>query len=112
MKRLIVFLPALLWGILYGLIAMISGFESLKIWVWILVALMFLAGVFLFARKWWGCLLGVIPGVVFVVMGQFETGQLINEMPIGVALIVFYLVCGLLTVINNHHRPNNNKTSA
>jgi len=102
MKRLLVFLPAVLWGILYGVIALVAGIESLKIWVWVLVALMFLAGIFLFAKKWWGCLLGVIPGVVFVVMGQFDTGQIINEAPIGVALIGFYLIMGLLTIIGNH----------
>ena len=102
MKRLIVFLPAVLFGILYGLIAVLSGVKSFEIWVWVLLALMFLSGILLFMKKPWGCLLGVIPGAVFAVMGRYDTGQLINETPIGIALILFYLLCGLITLIYNY----------
>ena len=47
-------------------------------------------------EKIWGCLFGMIPGIVFVGLSTNETGQVINiEFPLGMIIIGFYVGCGI-----------------
>ena len=44
----------------------------------------------------WGCVFGMIPGIVFVWMSTVYTGQVINiELPLGLVIIGFFLGCGI-----------------
>ena len=93
-KQILYFLPFILSIITYLVAAFLGlGMISVKELVWL--ALFLMGGFFLSDEKVWGCLFGMIPGVVFIWMSTNYTGQVINiELPLGVVIIGFYLGCG------------------
>ncbi|MDD3428670.1 MAG: hypothetical protein PHG02_01525 [Oscillospiraceae bacterium] len=96
MKKLLFYLPALLAAAFYGLI-LAGGVASLGqispvviLWLCLLTA----AGAFLNKKQVWGALPGLIPAAQLIFMGTRQTGQIVNEAPIGIVLFVFYTCCG------------------
>ena len=77
-----------------GAMIMGLGMISVKEIMWL--ALFLIGGFLLSKEKIWGCLLGMIPGIVFVGLSTNETGQVINiEFPLGMIIIGFYVGCGI-----------------
>lgn len=62
-------------------------------YVWL--ALLLAGGFLLGKGNFWGGFLGAAPGLHIVLMSMQETGQVINELPGGLAVIAFYLLCGI-----------------
>lgn len=93
-KQLLYFLPFILSIIIYlGATVMGMGLISIKEIIWI--ALFLVSGFLLSKEIVWGCVFGMIPGIVFVWMSTVYTGQVINiELPLGLVIIVFFLGCG------------------
>lgn len=94
-KQIAYFLPFILSIIVYlGATILGLGLISMKEIVWI--ALFLMSGFLLSKEKVWGCVFGMIPGIVFVWMSTNETGQVINiELPLGLIIIGFYVGCGI-----------------
>ncbi len=94
MKKIIYFIPAIIFTIFYG--GLMLAFEPIGlIPAAIMTILFYVAGYFLCKDKFWGCLFGMSVGPVFIHMSTIDTGQIIPiEFPVGVIIIVFYLVCG------------------
>ena len=94
-KQLLYFLPFILSIIIYlGATVMGLGLISIKEIIWI--ALFLVSGFLLSEEKIWGCVFGMIPGIVFVWMSTVYTGQVINiELPLGLVIIGFFLGCGI-----------------
>lgn len=94
-KQLLYFLPFILSIISYlGATVMGLGLISIKEIIWI--ALFLVSGYLLNKEKIWGCVFGMIPGIVFVWMSTAYTGQVINiELPLGLVIIGFFLGCGI-----------------
>jgi len=94
-KQILYFLPFILSIITYlGATFMGLGMISVKEIVWI--ALFLISGFLLSKEKIWGCVFGMIPGIVFAWMSTNETGQVINiELPLGIIIIGFFVGCGL-----------------
>ena len=94
-KQLLYFLPFILSIIIYlGATVMGLGLISIKEIIWI--ALFLVSGFLLSKEKIWGCVFGMIPGIVFVWMSTVYTGQVINiELPLGLVIIGFFLGCGI-----------------
>ena len=88
-------LPFILSIIIYlGATILGLGLISIKEIVWI--ALFLISGFLLSKEKVWGCVFGMIPGIVFAWMSTNETGQVINiELPLGLIIIGFYVGCGI-----------------
>lgn len=61
--------------------------------VWL--ALLLTGGFLLGKGRFWGGFLGAAPGLHIVLMSMQETGQVINVLPGGLAVIAFYLLCGI-----------------
>lgn len=95
-KQILYFLPFVLSIITYlGAMFLGLGMISVKELVW--VALFLISGFLMSKEKVWGCVFGMIPGIVFVWMSVNETGQVINtELPLGMIIIGFYVVCGIV----------------
>ena len=93
-KQLLYFLPFILSIIIYlGATVMGMGLISIKEIIW--VALFLVSGFLLSKEIVWGCVFGMVPGIVFVWMSTVYTGQVINiELPLGLVIIVFFLGCG------------------
>jgi len=94
-KQLLYFLPFILSIIIYlSATVMGLGLISIKEIIWI--ALFLVSGFLLSKEKIWGCVFGMIPGIVFVWMSTVYTGQVINiELPLGLIIIGFFLGCGI-----------------
>ena len=94
-KQFLYFIPFILFVIVYiGAMIMGLGMISVKEIVWL--ALFLIGGFLLSKEKIWGCLLGMIPGIVFVGLSTNDTGQVINiEFPLGMIIIGFYVGCGI-----------------
>ena len=94
-KQFVYFLPFIIIIIAYmGAVIMGLGMISVKEVMWI--ALFFISGFLLSKEKVWGCLFGMIPGIVFVWMSTKDTGQVIDiELPLGMIIIGFYVGCGI-----------------
>ena len=94
-KQIAYFLPFILSIIIYlGATIFGLGLISTKEIVWI--ALFLISGFLLSKEKVWGCVFGMIPGIVFAWMSTNETGQVINiELPLGLIIIGFYVGCGI-----------------
>lgn len=94
-KQFLYFIPFILFVIVYiGAMIMGLGMISVKEIVWL--ALFLIGGFLLGKEKIWGCLLGMIPGIVFVGLSTNDTGQVINiEFPLGMITIGFYVGCGI-----------------
>ena len=94
-KQIAYFLPFILSIIIYlGATILGLGLISMKEIVWI--ALFLISGFLLSKEKAWGCVFGMIPGIVFAWMSTNETGQVINiELPLGLIIIGFYVGCGI-----------------
>ena len=94
-KQFLYFLPFIIFVVVYiGAVIMGLGMISVKEVIWI--ALFLISGFLLSKEKVWGCLFGMIPGIVFIGLSTKDTGQVINiELPLGMIIIGFYLGCGI-----------------
>lgn len=93
MKKLLLFIPAIVFSIFFIWSVLSFGLSfSPVIFVWL--ALFLAGGIFLNKGKFWGGFLGLLPGIHLIYMGTKDTGQIINEMPIGIIILVFYFFAG------------------
>lgn len=101
MRKSIFYIPAIIFAILYGMIA-ISDIRAISPIVLIWLALFFISGFILNKNIFWGSLLGTLPAIHLIYMGTQEKGQIINEMPIGIVLLIFYTMGGYFVYRNNN----------
>ena len=95
MKKVLYFVPAIFGLVFYSLLAVFSGFGAIHPAVWVCIAMLFVSAVLLAKKKWLGCIPGILVGVILIWMGFQSTGQVIDiEMPLGIALILFYILSG------------------
>ena len=102
MKKILYFLPFILSSLFYIYIGIIDSFSAINPFIWILLCVLFNSGILMIQNKWWGCLLGILYGVAFILMGFNETGQLINETPFGIIICAYFAYLGFdLYKLNN-----------
>ena len=66
-----------------------------KILAGILCSMLFLSAVLMARKKWFGCIPGILVGIIVIWISFQSTGQVIDiERPLGIALIAFYIFCG------------------
>ena len=95
MKKVIYFTPAIFGLVFYSLLTVFSGFGAIRPTVWLCIAMLFVSAVLLAQKKWFGCIPGILVGILLICMSFQATGQVIDiERPLGIALIVFYIFCG------------------
>lgn len=98
MKKVLYFVPAIFGLVFYCLLAVFSGFGAIHPAVWLCIAMLFLSGVLLAKNKWFGCIPGILVGIFLIWMRFQSTGQVVDiEMPLGIALILFYILSGFIS---------------
>jgi len=100
MRKIVFYVPAIIYAILYGVVA-ISNIGTISPYVIVWLALFFISGLILNKNVFWGSLLGALPAIHLIYMGTQETGQIVNEMPTGIVVLIFYIICGCFVYINN-----------
>ena len=98
MKKVLYFAPAIFGLVFYCLLAVFSGFGAIHPAVWSCIAMLFVSAVLLAKKKWLGCVPGILVGILLIWMSFQSTGQVIDiEMPLGIALILFYILSGFIS---------------
>lgn len=98
MKKILYFVPAIFGLVFYSLLAVFSGFGAIHPAVWLCIAMLFVAAVLLAKKIWFGCVPGILVGVILIWMSCQSTGQVIDiEMPLGITLILFYIISGVIS---------------
>lgn len=100
MYKILFYIPAIIFIVLYGLLA-ISGIGAISPVVLVWLVLFLASGILLSKDIFWGSFLGILPAIHLIYMGTQETGQMINEMPVGLIVFVFYIVCGSFIFYKN-----------
>ncbi len=96
MKKIFGFIPTIIMVLFYLLLLMEGQLGSITMWGWILLVFFSMAGLLLATNKWFGCLLGIISGLMIIYSGMQEHGQLINERLIGIVICVYYVIMGYI----------------
>ena len=95
MRKVLYFTPAIFGLVFYSLLAVFSGFGAIHPAVWLCIAMLFVSAILLAKKKWFGCVPGILIGIILIWMSFQSTGQVIDiERPLGISLIVFYIFCG------------------
>ena len=98
LKKVLYFVPAIFGLVFYCLLAVFSGFGAIHPVVWLCIAMLFLSAVLMTKKKWFGCIPGILVGAILIWMSFQSTGQVIDiEMPLGLALILFYILSGVVS---------------
>ena len=101
MRNVLYFTPAIFGLVFYSLLAVFSGFGAIHPAVWLCIAMLFASAVLLSKKKWIGCLPGILVGSLLIWMSFQSTGQVIDiEMPLGIVLILFYILSGVISRTN------------
>ena len=101
MKKVFYFVPAIFGLVFYSLLAAFSGFGAIHPTVWFCIAMLLVSAVLLVKKKWFGCLPGILIGVLLIWMSVQYAGQVIDiERPLGIGLILFYILCGAISRSN------------
>ena len=93
-RKSIYFIPTIILSVLYGLVVIGGGISIISSVAAVWLILFLTSGILLSKNIFWGSLLGVLPAIHMIYMGTQDTGQIINEIPIGIIVFVFYIICG------------------
>lgn len=92
MKKILYYIPFLVFGLFYALI-LFSGSNSVSPIVWLWLALLLISGILMGENIAWGAIAGMLPAVHIIYMGTKDTGQITGETPIGIMVFIFYAIC-------------------
>lgn len=109
MKKVLYSLPAVLICLIYGFLLFIlegtfdAVIDAVRSVVILYILLPVIGSALLVKNKWWGSLLGAAMGVLLIWHNLQYTGhQHVNiDLPLGVGLIVYYIVCGIVCGLTN-----------
>lgn len=89
-------MPAVIVTMFYFMLALlVGGIGGFQLIAWMYIGLPILAAVLLIRHKWWGCIPGILMGVILFCMGSQYTGQIIDvEQILGIAFVVYYIAMG------------------
>jgi len=94
MKKIVYYMPAIIFTVFYGSVVVGGGIGIISPIVIVWLVLFLIGGILLSKNVFWGSLFGALPAISLIYMGTKETGQIINEMPIGIIVLIFYIICG------------------
>ncbi len=100
MKKALYYIPAIVFTVFCVFIALMGYGITLRVIGWL--ALFWFSVFMLNKNQLWGTLLGLLPAINLIYMGTQETGQIFNEMPIGIVVLLFYVICGFLVFRKAH----------
>ncbi|WP_394919179.1 hypothetical protein [uncultured Robinsoniella sp.] len=108
MKKIVFFVPAIIYALFYGFIIIGVGLLiSPLVYAWICFFL--ISGFLLYKGKFGGGFIGMLPGIHFIYMSTQDTGQVLPvERPSGIIIIAFYLLCSCFIFYRKKCSKRNN----
>ena len=104
-KKVLLYIPAIIFTVFYGFVA-INRIGTILPVVLLWVGLFFVSGFILGKDVFWGSIFGILPAINLIYLGTINTGQIINEIPIGVIILIFYIICGGFVFYKNKKAIN------
>ena len=101
MRKIIYYIPTIIFLILYSLVVIGGGISIISPAAAVWLILFLTSGILLSKNIFWGSLFGTLPAIHMIYMGTQETGQIINEIPIGIIILAFYIICGGFVFFKN-----------
>lgn len=102
LKKIIFYMPSIILLVIYALGAMlIRDFKIISPIILMWLGLFLISGILLGRGVFWGGIFGVLPTIHMIYMGTLYTGQAINETPIGIIVLIFYIICGVSVFYKN-----------
>lgn len=74
MGKVIYFMPAIFFTMIFGTLAMSMGISAFSPVILLWLALFYVSGILLSKTKFWGGIFGAIPGVHWIYLGTKDTG--------------------------------------
>lgn len=105
MKKILFHIPAIIFTIFYGFIV-VNHIGAISPVVLLWLVLFFVSGFILGKNIFWGSIVGMLPAINLIYLGTRDTGQMINEIPIGVIVLIFYIICGGFVFYKNKKAIN------
>lgn len=94
MKKIVFYIPAILFAILYGWLAISFGISSISSIIFPWISSFLVSGFLLNKGKALGGVIGMLPGIHLIYMSTKDSGQVINiEFPMGIIILIFYVFC-------------------
>ena len=107
MKKVVFHIPTILFAVLFGLMTIILGVNSISSIVIIWITLFLVSGLLLSKDKFWGAIFGMLPGIHWIYMSTQETGQAIDiELPLGITVLIFYILSGIFIFYKKNQTKN------
>ena len=106
MMGTVYFIPAILFTVIFALVIIGGMAFSLSPLIFVWLGLFWSSGVLLSKGLFWGGCIGVLPGIHMIYMGTVNTGQIFNESPVGVVVVIFYLLCGCVVFYKTRKDSN------
>ena len=94
MKRILYFIPAIVFGLVYCWL-LVEGQGPILWYGWLFLALMIVSGILLIKGKWWGAIPGVAIGIYFIYSGMTNEYAIRPEWQVGIALVLYYIFSGV-----------------
>ena len=82
-KNIIYYLPFIIGTLIYSLISIFDSITRIHFFVWISLSLLFISGKLMSDGKWYGCIFGILIGILLIYMGLQETGQISKKHLLG-----------------------------
>lgn len=101
MKKAVFYIPAVFFIAIFWTVATSIGFSAISPVVVVWIALFVVSAILLSKGKFCGGFLGALPGIHFIYMGTKDTGQIINETPMGIIIVIFYILCSVFVFFKN-----------
>ncbi|WMJ90136.1 hypothetical protein [Anaerocolumna sp. MB42-C2] len=101
MRKIVYYIPTIIFSFFYSLVVIGGGISIISPVAAVWLVLFLTSGILLSKNIFWGSLLGALPAIHMIYMGTQETGQIINEIPIGIIVLVFYIICGSFVFFKN-----------
>ena len=99
MKKILYFLPAIVFGLVYLLLTF-EGQGPILWYGWLFLALMIVSGILLAKNKWWAAIPGVCIGIFFIYSGLTNEYMILPEWQVGIALVLYNIGCGVFAASN------------
>ncbi len=100
MKKILYFMPAIVFGLVYCLL-LVEGQGPILWHGWVFLVLMIVSGILLAKKKWWGAIPGIGIGIFFVCTGLANEYAILPEWQVGIVLILYFLFCGVFSTSKN-----------
>lgn len=93
--KVVYFIPAIIFTMIFGTLAMSMGISAFSPVILLWIVLFYVGAILLSKSKFWGGFLAALPGVHWIYLGTKDTGQIMNEMPMGIIIVIFYILCSV-----------------